>query len=304
MRVIYRGDLDGTVCAAMLLELDLCDELVQVHPQDMQHGRVEVTNEDIICNLPYHQNCHMWFDHHTSELSRVDFPTDYDGIARISPSAARLVFEYFEAEHSVLQKYEELIYEIDLFDGGILNLEQVKNPQGPLMLAFLLDPRTALGFVHDFSISNFQWSTQIPELLTMYSVEEILDMPDTAERVSKYRESEESSAAFYAENSHLDGNVIVCDLRDKEIPVANRFLIYMLPEFVKGNISVRIADGKKREFNTISVGHSIFNRTSRVDAAKLCGEYGGGGHMTAAACQVSLEESDRILIQVIEACKI
>ncbi len=57
MRVIYRGDLDGSVCAAILTELGMCDELQQAHPKDMQDAKVDVTDQDLICNLPYHPNC-------------------------------------------------------------------------------------------------------------------------------------------------------------------------------------------------------------------------------------------------------
>ncbi len=35
MRVIYRGDLDGSVCAAILMDVGLCDTLEQAHPKDM-----------------------------------------------------------------------------------------------------------------------------------------------------------------------------------------------------------------------------------------------------------------------------
>ena len=132
---------------------------------------------------------------------------------------------------------------------------------------------------------------------------EILDMPDTRERIQRYQEMEAQATDFYAVNTYLDGNVIVSDLRGKQVPVGNRFLIYTLPTLKMGNISVRISDGKKGEFNMISVGHSIFNRTSRINVAEICQKYGGGGHMGAGACQVSLEDSDRILSEVIEACK-
>jgi len=288
----------------MLLELDLCDEFVQVHPQDLQNRRVEITNRDIICNLPYHPNCNMWFDHHSSEIKRVDFPTDFVGLARIFPSAARLLLEYFESELPILEyKYENLIKEADLFDGGFLTQKQVQQSKGATLLAFLLDPRTGLGLTHDFTISNFQWSTQLPELLTMHTVDEILEMPDSKERIQKYFKMEIQAKEFYLANCYLDGNVIICDLRGKSIPVGNRFLIYTLPGFVDGNISVRIADGKRSDFKTISVGHSIFNRTTNVDAGELCKIYRGGGHVTAAACQPSLKDSDRVFRQIIEACR-
>jgi hypothetical protein len=34
----------------------------------MQAGKVDVQEGDIICNLPYHSNCGMWFDHHSSVI--------------------------------------------------------------------------------------------------------------------------------------------------------------------------------------------------------------------------------------------
>jgi hypothetical protein len=276
---------------------------VQVHPQDMQNRTVGVTHQDIICNLPYHPNCHMWFDHHSSEIRRVDFPTDFTGLARIAPSAARLLLEYFESDLPVLDTYEDLVQEADYYDSGMLTREQVDNPQGAMLLAILLDPRTGLGLLHDFAISNFQWTTQIPDLLTMHEVDEILEMEDAQERISRYRAMEEQAREFYSAHAHLESNVIVCDLRGKEVPVGNRFLIYALPGLGDGNISVRIADGKGGEFHTISVGHSIFNRTSSVDAGELCKSYGGGGFVTAAACQVPVADSDRVLGEIIAACQ-
>jgi len=287
----------------MLIELGKCDELVQYHPQDVQDKKVEITDQDIICNLPYHPDCHMWFDHHSSEIGEIDCAAIFAGTARIAPSAARLVYEYFEKELASFGKYEKLIADADLVDGGYITVHQLVNPSGSTLLALLLDPRTGLGLNHDFTISNFQWSIQVPELLTTHTVDEILNMPDTRERIERYNEMEALAREFYSENSYLDGNVIVSDVRGKTPPVGNRFLVYALPGLTGGNISVRISDGKQKEFYTINVAHSIINRTSSVDAGKLCKGYRGGGHERAAACQVSIEESDRVLKEIIEACK-
>ena len=293
MRVIYRGDLDGSVCAAILTELGMCDEMQQAHPKDMQDAKVDVTDQDLICNLPYHPNCYMWFDHHSSEITKREMPENFRGRVDVSPSTAHLVYNYFLPEHPELKKYEELVHDTDLVDSANLTLEQVLNPKGAILLGLLLDPRTGLGLQRDFTISNFQWVSGIPLLLTKHTVEEILEMPDSQERIKKYTEMQGIAALFYATNSHLDDNVIVTDVRGKEIPSANRFLIYTLPGLSEGNISVRIADGKKDEFDTISVAHSIFVRTSTTDSGELCKRYGGGGHKGAATCQPSLKDSDR-----------
>ena len=303
MRVIYRGDLDGFVCAAILMDVGLCDTLEQAHPKDMQEGKVDITSEDIICNLPYHPSCHMWFDHHSSEISRPDMPTDFTGLVDVAPSAANLVYKYFIEDYPELKKYEGLVHETDLVDSADLTLEQVANPQGTILLGLLLDPRTGLGLQRDMNISNFQWVSSVPELLTKHSVEEILAMQDTAERIDRYNDMHNIASEFYSANSRMEGNVIMTDVRGMDVPPANRFLIYTLPELSDGNISVRIADGKKGEFDTISVAHSIFNRTSNVDSGELCKSYGGGGHKGAATCQPNLEDSEGVLQGIIEACK-
>jgi len=303
MRVIYRGDLDGSVCAAILMDVGLCDTLEQAHPKDMQEGKIDITSEDIICNLPYHPSCHMWFDHHSSEISRPDMPTDFTGLVDVAPSAANLVYKYFIEDYPELKKYEGLVHETDLVDSADLTLEQVANPQGTILLGLLLDPRTGLGLQRDMNISNFQWVSSVPELLTKHSVEEILAMQDTAERIDRYNDMHNIASEFYSANSRMEGNVIMTDVRGMDVPPANRFLIYTLPELSDGNISVRIADGKKGEFDTISVAHSIFNRTSNVDSGELCKSYGGGGHKGAATCQPNLEDSEGVLQGIIEACK-
>ncbi len=303
MRVVYRGDFDGTVCAALLMQIGLCDELVQYHPQDVQSGLVEITEDDIICNLPYHPSCHMWFDHHSSELGEIDLMAIFTGTARLAPSAARLVYEYFGDRFPDLEKYKQLVADVDLVDGGYITTHQLQKPQGSVLLAILLDPRTGLGLIHDFKISNLQWSTQIPELLSKQTITEILEMADTQERINKYGEMEPEAKTFYTENSYMDENVIVTDVRGRRAPVANRFIIYSLPEFESGNISVRISDGKNNEFHTINVAHSIVNRTSQVDAGQLCKPYRGGGHARAGACQPPPSDSDNVLKAIIAACK-
>lgn len=301
MRVIYRADLDGIVCVAMLMDLGLCEELKQAHPKDIQDRIVEVTDQDIICGLPYHTNCNMWFGRHSFEINRDNLP--FKGLVEVAPSSARQVYMHFLSKHPELKKYEQIVYETDLLENANLTLEKVRNPKDTILFGFLLDPRTGLGLSHNFTMSNFQWSSQLPELLTRHPVHEILEMPDTQERIHKYNEMKAVATDFYSDNSYLDGNVIVIDVRGKVIPPTNRFLIYTLPRLENGNISVRIADGKKGEFNTISVAHSIFNRTSNVDSGEICRWYGGGGHKGAATCQPSLEESDQVFKEIIETCK-
>jgi nanoRNase/pAp phosphatase (c-di-AMP/oligoRNAs hydrolase) len=75
-------------------------------------------------------------------------------------------------------------------------------------------------------------------------------------------------------------------------------VIYAL--FPDQNISLRIFDGKNREFCVFSVGHSILNRTSGVDVGRLLLHYGGGGHFRVGTCQVPYEEAERVLEEMLQ----
>ncbi len=39
-RLVTRSDFDGLVCAALLKELGMLDEILFVHPKDVQDGKV------------------------------------------------------------------------------------------------------------------------------------------------------------------------------------------------------------------------------------------------------------------------
>ena len=69
-RLLTRSDMDGLVCAVLLRELGLIDEISFVHPKDMQDGVVEITETDITTNLPYVDGVYLAFDHHYSETIR------------------------------------------------------------------------------------------------------------------------------------------------------------------------------------------------------------------------------------------
>ena len=63
-RLVTRSDFDGLVCAVLLREIDLIDDIKFVHPKDMQDGTIDITARDITTNLPYVAGAHMVFDHH------------------------------------------------------------------------------------------------------------------------------------------------------------------------------------------------------------------------------------------------
>ena len=70
-RLLTRSDFDGLVCAILLKELGMLGTIKFVHPKDVQDGKIEVNDRDILTNLPYVAGCHLCFDHHASEEIRT-----------------------------------------------------------------------------------------------------------------------------------------------------------------------------------------------------------------------------------------
>ena len=70
-RLVTRSDFDGLVCAALLKQLGILDDIKFVHPKDVQDGKVEIGDRDITTNVPYVPAAHLAFDHHSSEAERV-----------------------------------------------------------------------------------------------------------------------------------------------------------------------------------------------------------------------------------------
>ena len=98
MRLVTRADFDGLVCGALITKFENIDAYLFVEPNFMQDGLVEIRRGDIITNLPYHPNCTLWFDHHITNTT-PNFATPIilgRGGFRLAPSAARVVYEYYQ----------------------------------------------------------------------------------------------------------------------------------------------------------------------------------------------------------------
>jgi len=297
-RLVTRSDFDGLVCAALLQHLDMLDDVKFVHPKDVQDGKVELGAGDITTNLPYHPDVHIAFDHHHSETLRVEGRPANHVIVPGAESAARVVYEHFGAE-ATFPGIEELMDAVDKADAAQFELDEILNPTGWVLLNFLMDPRTGLGRFRDFRISNYQLMMELIDVCTTLSVEEILELPDVAERVDLYFEHTGRAVEQIKRNATVHGNLVVLDLRDEEvIHPTNRFTIYAL--FPQCNISIHVLWGLRQQNTVFATGKSILDRGSRTNVGELMLSYGGGGHQAAGTCQVENDDAARVLGELVE----
>lgn len=300
MRLLTRSDFDGLACGTLLKHLGIIDGWKFVHPKDMQDGLIEVTENDVLANVPYVPGCALWFDHHASETERLGNIT-FEGESRIAPSAARIIYDYYGGEEKMPQ-FSEMILAVDKVDSANLAVDEIQNPKDWIMLGFIMDPRTGLGRFQNYRISNYQLMESLLDECRVKSISEILAMPDVKERIDVYNEQNRLFIEMLKKYSRAEKNVIITDVRDAEtIYSGNRFLIYSL--FPEQNISIWVVWGKGKQNVAVAVGHSVLNRTSKTDVGALMLEYGGGGHKQVGTCQVPADNADEAVSALIGRMK-
>ena len=298
-RLVTRSDFDGLVCAMVLKEMDLIDDIKFVHPKDMQDGRVEITDNDITTNLPYVEGVPLAFDHHLSETLRVG-KRDNHIIDPEAPSAARVVYDYYGGKAKLPRISEDMMIAVDKGDSADFTLGEVLNPIDWVLMNFIMDARTGLGRFKEFRISNYQLMMQLIDYCLDHPIEDVLKLPDVRERTDLYFEQEEKFKEQVKRCARIQGNVIVLDLREEDpIYAGNRFMVYAL--YPAQNVSIHAMRGFQNQNTVFAVGKSIFNKSNPVSVGKLMLEYGGGGHDAAGTCQVDHDMADQVLEDLVKA---
>jgi nanoRNase/pAp phosphatase (c-di-AMP/oligoRNAs hydrolase) len=298
-RLVTRSDFDGLVCAALLTELGILDEVKFVHPKDMQDGLIEITDRDITTNLPYVAGARLSFDHHESETLRLTDTPENHIIMPAALSAARVVYDYFGGAEQFTRVSEPLMDAVDKADSALFSLNEIKTPTGWILLSFLMDPRTGLGRFRHFRISNYQLMMELVDACLELSVEEILELPDVRERVTLYQQHAAAAQEQLLACSTVHRNLVTLDLRNEAvIHPTNRFMIYALhPDC---NMSIHVLWGLKQQNTVFAMGKSIVNRSSNTNVGTLMLSYGGGGHDAAGTCQVANADAEIVLTELIE----
>ena len=297
-RLVTRSDFDGLVCAVLLRQLDIIDDIKFVHPKDMQDGLIDIGPNDITTNLPYVDGVHIAFDHHLSETIRVG-KRDNHVIHPDAPSAARVVYDYYGGAVRFPAAWDKMMEEVDKADSAQYSLDDILSPTGWTLLNYIMDARTGLGRFREFRISNYQLMMNLIDYCRNHTIEQILDLPDVKERTDLYFEHEERATDQIKRCSKVYGNLVVLDLREEEtIFAGNRFMIYALHP--QCNISIHVMWGLKKQNTVFAIGRSILDRGSKTNVGALCLEYGGGGHEKAGTCQVPNDQAESALEAIVK----
>ena len=292
-RLITRDDFDGFACCLLLKHLDLIDNILFVHPRQMQQGQVKLGAKDISANLPYVPGIYMAFDHHISETVRVGRKRKNFICNAKKLSAARVIYEYFGMAEKYPHVFEELLTSVDKADSADFTKEDILNPCGWTLFNFILDPKTGFNRFHDFSMTNDQLIMHLADIWNGQPIDEILKLPQIQERVLLYHTYQQHFIDQINRCALVHKNIVIVDYTKEEVIYpGNRFMVYAL--YPQCDLSLFIQNENESEKVTFSMGRSILKRTSKVNIGELMVKYNGGGHQGAGTCQASIFDCDNV----------
>jgi len=296
MRIVTRGDFDGLTSSVLLTSVEQVKEIRFAHPKDAQDGKVSATAEDIVVNIPYIRGCGLWFDHHISEEGKLPKVEGFKGRFEMAPSCARVVYNhYLPRFKEKLERFKEMVEATDRLDSAQLTIRDVESPMGWILFGLTIDPRSGLG--PEFQ-RYFRW---LVEYVKEVPIKKVLEHREVKVRTDRILFEQEEFKILAGRHAKRDGNVVVTDLRGvKDKPVGNRFLIYtMYPE---ANVELRLFDGHQGAV-VAAVGHSIFNRTCKVNVGELLARFGGGGHKGAGTVQLEPKKAESGVAEILKTLK-
>ena len=297
-RLVTRSDFDGLVCAILLNELDLIDEIKFVHPKDMQDGKIHITSRDITTNLPYVASAGLAFDHHLSETIRNPGEHSNYIIDPNAPSAARVVYGHYGGRKAFPNISDDMMSAVDKADSAQFTRDEILTPEDWVLLNYLMDSRTGLGRFREFRVSNYTLMMDLIKYCRNHGIKDILELPDVRERVELYLDHAIKAKEQIQRCTTVHKNLAILDLRNEEtIYATNRFMIYAL--FPQTNISIHVLWGVQKQNTVFATGKSILDRSSATNIGELMLKYGGGGHPAAGTCQIENEHADTKLKEII-----
>lgn len=290
MRIVTRPDFDGIICAVLLYQTENIDtDIYWVEPSEIQSRKACITKGDILANLPYSPDCSLWFDHHISNKPKEVFNGAFD----IAPSAARVVYTYYQNLGKLDHQFDELIFHTDIIDAADLNQDQVTYPE---KYPYILLSMT----IRNQAYKDIPYWNKLVQLLMKTNIAHILEDPEVKERCNRVIEENIAYKTYLLKYTTIHHHISITDFRSLDtVPGGNRFLTYSLfPESI-ASVKIRF-DGPEQKQVLLSIGHSIFNRHCHVNIGNLLARFGGGGHAGAGGCSLKAEIADNAIEQILE----
>jgi hypothetical protein len=291
LRVLYHDNCFDGLASAAVFSCFYRDKVVpgaEIEYEGLTHKagqRIDENlfgpEENVIVDFKYNasEKLTWWFDHHESAfLSKADeahFRSDTSGRKFHDPNfksctkyiASVTKGNFAFEDHSL----DELVFWADIIDGAQFPNAQfaveLKEPAMRLM--------TVIEATRDRSLLH-----RIIRLLQEKPLAEVLGQPDVRSTFEELYENHLKSIEMMRTRATCEDGVIQYDISDRNLEGQNKFIPYYLFPQAVYSVGVSLSPVRAK----VSVGSNPWSPRERTEnLAKLCEQYGGGGHAVVAA---------------------
>jgi len=301
MRVLYHDNcFDGVSSAAVFSRFykGLVDEGAEVEYEGLTHKAGQHIapeqfgpDENAIVDFKYSasEKLTWWFDHHQSAFLSADdeahFQRDKSGRKfhdASFKSCTKFIAHITKTVFGIsMPDLDELVQWADIIDGAQFPSAQsaveLKEPAMKLML--VIEAAHNSGLVH-----------QIIRDLQSKTLSEVIEEPQVRETFENLYKHHLESIEIMRSLARFKDGVIEFDVSDYDLDGYNKFIpYYLFPESV---YCVGLSKSPVRA--KVSVGTNPWTiRERKHNLAKLCEQYGGGGHAVVAAISFKPDEMEK-----------
>jgi nanoRNase/pAp phosphatase (c-di-AMP/oligoRNAs hydrolase) len=301
VRVLYHDNcFDGVSSAAVFSRFykGHIDAAAEIEYQGLTHKAGQELDENlfgdgdnVIVDFKYSasEKLTWWFDHHESAFLSAEDEAHYrrDGSGHKFHDPAYKSCTKFIAQvtrtvfNCPLPDLDDLVYWADVIDGA-----QFENAQTAVELK---EPAMRLMLVIEASHSP-ELIHKIIRAIQHQPLAQVIEEPEIRATFERLYAHHFESIDIMRRAAKCTNGVIEFDVSDHDLDGYNKFIpYYLFPESV---YSVGVSKSAVRA--KVSVGTNPWTkRTRRHNLAKLCEQYGGGGHSVVAAISFKPNELDK-----------
>jgi oligoribonuclease NrnB/cAMP/cGMP phosphodiesterase (DHH superfamily) len=304
-RIVTHDDFDGIVSAAICSHVFGIQEFKFAGPRTIAESKITITDEDVVCDLPYPLACGLWFDHHQGNMEELKYrgidPDGIDGCFALEPSCSRVVYDYFSRTDKLPPHFQETVKEADVIDSfAYQSIDEWRRETPGKVIDSTLKLRSA---ERKERIQYMQW---LVLRLRDQGLSEVAGLPEVQEQYRRFRAEEEQmieqirqDATFLLEDNNRE--LIIIDLtKHNRQPTIVKNLAYLVYPESLGVIEIKNRFHKQVKTNDLSFSMSLSLNLNEVEHGKDVGEIMrvlniGDGHSGAGAGTVDCKSKDEML---------
>jgi oligoribonuclease NrnB/cAMP/cGMP phosphodiesterase (DHH superfamily) len=305
-KIITHNDFDGIISASLCSWVLKIQKVMFAGPLTIARSQITITENDVVCDLPYPLQCGLWFDHHEGNLQELTLrkidPKSIPGRFDLKPSCSRVVYEYFSERVEFPSYFLKAVEEADVIDSFSYSSIEDWRKETP---GRVIDLTLKVSFASAEDQASYM--RNLVQQLRDRSIEEVSHLEVVQKWLKKYREEEGRmlriirDASYFTEQDEKK-EVAVIDLTSyQRRPHLIKNLAFLIYPGALGVLEVyNLMDHQGVKSNHIGVSMSLSINGNRNGQSKNIGEIMrtlniGDGHPGAAAGQIRCKSKQEML---------